>query len=232
MDDFCENLLLNRNYLLDLCVRMAHHSTAIEGNTLTQNETATIILNNYIPRAVSEREYFEVKNYRNILPFFVDSLKNKEKLNNELIKEFHKILMDNLMYNNGKFKSTPNLIIGADFEPTKPYLVPLELKDLIDNLYYQFSCAKNKDEKIRIILQTHIKFEKIHPFSDGNGRVGRLLIVYSCLEQNIIPIVIPSDKKDEYISFLKTQNLDEFCKFTKSMQDKEKEKIQIFQNME
>lgn len=151
---------------------MAHHSTAIEGNTLTQNETATIILNNYIPRAVSEREYFEVKNYRNILPFFVDSLKNKEKLNNELIKEFHKILMDNLIYNNGKFKSTPNLIIGADFEPTKPYLVPLELKDLIDNLYYQFSCAKNQDEKIRIILQTYIKFEKIHSFSDGNGTVG------------------------------------------------------------
>lgn len=73
-----------------------------------------LFLNNYISRVVSEREYFEIKNYRNILSFFVDSLKNKEKLNNELIEEFHKILMDNLIYNNDKFS------IGADFNLQNP----------------------------------------------------------------------------------------------------------------
>ena len=62
-----KNILSNKNYMLDLCVRMAHHSTAIEGNTLTQNETASVILDGYIPRAVKEKEFYEVRNYKNVL---------------------------------------------------------------------------------------------------------------------------------------------------------------------
>ena len=60
-------MLKNKEYMLDLCVRMAHHSTAIEGNTLTQDETASVILDSYIPRAVKEREFYEVRNYKNVL---------------------------------------------------------------------------------------------------------------------------------------------------------------------
>ncbi|EEO7742408.1 Fic family protein, partial [Campylobacter upsaliensis] len=61
-------ILNNKNYMLDLCVRMAHHSTAIEGNTLSQDETASIILDGYISRPIKERELYEVRNYKNILP--------------------------------------------------------------------------------------------------------------------------------------------------------------------
>ena len=68
------NILNNPDYVSDLTVRMAHHNTAIEGNTLTQDETASILLNGIIPKQMNEREYYEVKNYQNIIPFMLDCL--------------------------------------------------------------------------------------------------------------------------------------------------------------
>ena len=75
-------------YLEDLLVRMAHHSTAIEGNTLTQADTTSILIHNYIPRDMTEREYYEVKNYKKTVELL---LNNQEKISPELIKEYHKI---------------------------------------------------------------------------------------------------------------------------------------------
>ncbi|WP_270983229.1 Fic family protein [Campylobacter helveticus] len=223
-------ILNNKEYMLDLCVRMAHHSTAIEGNTLSQDETTSIILDNYIPCPVKEREFYEVRNYKFVLPLFIEKLKDGIKIDNELIKEFHKIIMQDLIDNNGSFKKLENMIIGANFEPTKPYLVPSELTNMIDNLYYRLAYAKNDDEKLNAIIQSHIKFERIHPFSDGNGRTGRLLIVYSCLEQNLIPIIIPKEQKERYISYLRTNDIDSFVEFAKEIQEQEKDRYLKFSN--
>jgi len=216
--------------MLDLCVRMAHHSTAIEGNTLTQDETASVILDGYIPRAVKEREFYEVRNYKNILPVLIAKLENKVKIDNALIKEFHKIIMQDLIDNNGNFKKIENMIVGANFEPTKPYLVPVELKNAIDNLYYRLDNAQNDKDKIYSIIKFHIEFEKIHPFSDGNGRTGRLLIIYSCLEQNITPIVIPKEQKEHYIACLRESNVEKFMNFVQEIQIKEKTRFIKFSN--
>lgn len=215
-------MLKNKEYMLDLCVRMAHHSTAIEGNTLTQDETASVILDSYIPRAVKEREFYEVRNYKNVLPFLIEKIENKTKIDNELIKDFHKLIMQDLIDNNGSFKKIENMIVGANFEPTKPYLVPMELKNVVDNLYYRLDNAKNEEEKIYSIVKSHIDFERIHPFSDGNGRTGRILMVYSCLEQNITPIVIPKEQKEFYISCLRENNVEKFMDFAQKIQMKEK----------
>lgn len=97
-------ILNNNDYMLDLCVRMAHHSTAIEGNTLSQDETASIILDNFLNLKASEREFYEVRNYRFLLPVLIDSLTNKELLNNELIKKFHNVIMRDLRDDAGQFK--------------------------------------------------------------------------------------------------------------------------------
>ncbi len=102
--------------------------------------------------------------------------------------------MRDLIDSAGSFKKTQNMVVGAEFEPTAPYLVPTELKDMTDNLYFRLSRSKDNDQKLIAILQSHIGFEQIHPFSDGNGRVGRILMIYSCLEQNMAPIVIPNGK--------------------------------------
>ena len=115
---------LSFEYMEDMLVRMAHHSTAIEGNTLTQAETISILIYSFIPRDMSEREYYEVKNYRKAF----NTLLNADKeITTNLIKKYNKDIMENLHDLNGKFKTTQNLILGAEFEPTKPYLVPFEL---------------------------------------------------------------------------------------------------------
>lgn len=219
------DILDNRDYMLDLCVRMAHHSSAIEGNMLSQDEVASIILDSFLNLKASEREFYEVRNYRFVLPVLIDSLMNGELLSNELIKKLHSVIMRDLHQEAGAFKMAENMIIGADFEPTKPRLVPTALKDWCDNVEYRLNSIENPQEKLRIILESHIQFERIHPFSDGNGRIGRLLIVYSCLQNNLPPLVIPKEQKALYMSFLRGG---EFISFAQELQAMEQERMDRF----
>lgn len=216
-------------YMEDMLVRMAHHSTAIEGNTLTQAETISILIHNFIPRDMSEREYYEVKNYRKA---FNTLLEADRKITTELIKKYNKYIMENLHDLNGKFKTTQNLILGAEFEPTKPYLVPFEIEDWCNNLSYRLDNAKTNEEKVEIIMDQHIKFEKIHPFNDGNGRTGRLLIIHSCLKEDLEPIIIPKEEKGKYINLLASENLKELTKWALQLQEKERDRIEKFSNKE
>ena len=216
-------------YMEDMLVRMAHHSTAIEGNTLTQAETISILIHNFIPRDMSEREYYEVKNYRKA---FNTLLEADRKITTELIKKYNKDIMENLHDLNGKFKTTQNLILGAEFEPTKPYLVPFEIEDWCNNLSYRLDNAKTNEEKVEIIMDQHIKFEKIHPFNDGNGRTGRLLIIHSCLKEDLEPIIIPKEEKGKYINLLACENLKELTKWALLLQEKERDRIEKFSNKE
>ena len=216
-------------YMEDMLVRIAHHSTAIEGNTLTQAETISILIHNFIPRDMSEREYYEVKNYRKA---FNTLLEADRKITTELIKKYNKDIMENLHDLNGKFKTTQNLILGAEFEPTKPYLVPFEIEDWCNNLSYRLENAKTNKEKVEIIMDQHIKFEKIHPFNDGNGRTGRLLIIHSCLKEDLEPIIIPKEEKGKYINLLASENLKELTKWALQLQEKERDRIEKFSNKE
>ena len=216
-------------YMEDILVRIAHHSTAIEGNTLTQAETISILIHNFIPRDMSEREYYEVKNYRKA---FNTLLEADRKITTELIKKYNKDIMENLHDLNRKFKTTQNLILGAEFEPTKPYLVPFEIEDWCNNLSYRLDNAKTNEEKVEIIMDQHIKFEKIHPFNDGNGRTGRLLIIHSCLKEDLEPIIIPKEEKGKYINLLASENLKELTKWALQLQEKERDRIEKFSNKE
>lgn len=226
------DFLDNQKYALDLCVRMAHHSTAIEGNTLTQDETASILLDDYIPKQMNMREFYEVKNYKQVLKCLIESLNAKEQLNPKLIKHFHALCLENLLENKGEFKKVPNVIIGATFETLPPYQVPTAMQEWCNNLYDRFDNAKNDDDKLQAILESHIHFEKIHPFSDGNGRIGRLLIVYSCIEQNLPPAIIQKDSKAQYISIIRNNDIQNFMSMAKDLQKQELHKATIFQAQE
>lgn len=222
------DVLNNSDYMLDLCVRMAHHSTAIEGNTLTLAQSKSVIVDNYIPIAVKEREFYEVRNYRYLTPLLIEALQANEIINNELIKKFHSVVMRDLHKEAGMFKMVENMIIGADFEPTKPYLVASELKNWCDNLQYKLENTNSLEDKLAAIFESHIQFEKIHPFSDGNGRAGRLLIVYSCLEQSIAPLVVPQDKREFYIACLSENRVDDLVEFGAQLVLAEKERMRAF----
>lgn len=216
-------------YLSDLMVRMAHHSTAIEGNTLTQGETKSVLVDGYVPRAMDMRELNEVLNYKVFMTFLIEQSTSSAPLSLSLIREVHTILCREAIESvPGQFKQRPNMIIGADFTPTPPYLVPSALMDWIDNLAAQMDAAASDSDKVLAICRQHIAFEHIHPFPDGNGRVGRALMVYSCFLEEITPIVIPVERRKEYINYLNTEDLHGFAAFSEQLQAEERKRIEIF----
>ena len=220
---------MTSEYIDDLLVRAAHHSTAIEGNTLTLGDTISILIYNYIPKGMTEREYYEVKNYKKAFELL---LKADRVISTDLIKNYHRYIMENLREDNGEFKKIQNIILGSVIETTKPYLVPTVIEDWCQNLEYRLNNTKTDEEKIEAILDRHIKFEKIHPFGDGNGRTGRLLIIHSCLKENLAPILIPKEEKGKYINFLISENIKEFVKWGIELENKERERIELFRNKE
>ena len=191
---------LSYTYLDDMLVRMAHHSTAIEGNTLTQYETKSILLDGIIPKVMNEREFYEVKNYKKYMGFLKDNY--PKEITIQLIKDTHRYLLQDIREDAGAFKTIHNIIIGADFTPTEPYLVQSELKNWCDTLEYRLNLSNTVEEKIEVIMEQHLRFERIHPFSDGNGRTGRALIVHSCLQQGIAPIIINKSDRQLYMNLL------------------------------
>ena len=215
-------------YLDDLLVRMAHHSTAIEGNTLTQGETKSILIDGYIPRAMNLRELNEVINYKIFMQTIRDSLDDLPPLSLELIKKIHFLLCQNAIEGvAGAFKTIPNMIIGASFTPTQPYMVITELQEWILNLEAQLNGA-DKEGIVEAISRQHIAFERIHPFSDGNGRVGRALMVYTCLQRGIAPIVVTKENKAEYISYLNTEDVVGLTKFSLKLNADEEARMSLF----
>ena len=215
-------------YFDDLLVRMAHHSTAIEGNTLTQGETKSILIDGFVPRAMNLRELNEVMNYKSFMQKIRSEFENLPPLSLDLIKEIHKLLCQNAIEGvAGAFKTIPNMIIGASFTPTQPYMVITELQEWILNLEAQLE-GRDKNGIVEAICRQHIAFERIHPFSDGNGRVGRALMVYTCLQTNIAPIVVTKENKGEYINYLNNEDVDGLTKFALKLVSNEEARMQLF----
>lgn len=223
-----QKLYLSTAYLDDLMVRMAHHSTAIEGNSLTQGETKSVLIDGYVPRAIDLRELNEVLNYKAFTKEMVRFLQEEREVNGEFIKEIHSILCREAIESvPGKFKTQPNMVIGADFTPSPPYRVPVDIEQWRQDLEYQLSNATDDKAKVEAICRQHFCFEHIHPFPDGNGRVGRALMVYTALQNKMAPIVIPVQEKKKYINFLNTEDLNGFVDFCLELQQQEFERIKI-----
>ncbi len=221
---------LTKEYLDDLLVRLAHHSSAIEGNTITLNQTVSIILNDTIPGSINKREFYEVENHKQAFEYIQHNLLNREKLSLGVIKEIHRLLLDHLDFNRGNFKNISNAIVGAEFDTASPEQTPNLMYQWLNNYEYLMENAETEEEKIRIILEKHIEFERIHPFNDGNGRTGRMIMLYSLLENNLPPIIISKELKPRYILGLAEQDTDLLYDLVQPLIDKEKDRMQKFQN--
>ena len=219
---------INYEYFLDLSIRITYHSNAIEGNTLTLNETATIILDSTIPGSKSVREVFEVLNHKRAIDYMISELENDKKLDIYVIKSINKEILDRLNDNAGNFKRNSNAIIGVNFETSTPSQAPILTKNWIENLNYRLELCKNDDEKLLEILNSHIEFERIHPFSDGNGRTGRLIMMYLCFQEKISPFVIEKEDRALYMGYLREQNVDIIFEKVKELQKFEQKRIEKF----
>lgn len=230
--------LLNKltdEYLEDMLARLSHNSSAIEGNTLSYNETVSIVLNRTIPSSnknINIREFYEVENHKYALEYILEELRKNKPLDIYILKEINNKLMEHLNYNKGTFKTESNAIKGADFETSSPEKTPFLMYQWVNNLNYRLENSFDEEEKTKIILEEHIKFERVHPFSDGNGRTGRMLMIYSSLQAEITPFIIPVDKKNDYYNVLREQNVEKFYELIKPLKEFELNRINKFFNKE
>ena len=224
----------SKDYLDDILVRLAHHSAGIEGNTISLPATVSIIVNGTLPMSgkATVREFYEIENHKQAFENMLSHLLNEDPLTVTIIKDIHADLTDRLQYDRGQFKKNENMILGAEFQTASPSETPYLMAQLFDNLTYRLNMAESEDEKLLAILDTHIQFERIHPFSDGNGQTGRMTLNYSLLQQGFPPLIIEKETKAQYIEFLGNQDVDGFVQFGKETLEKEQKRMQAFRNMD
>ena len=178
-------------------IELTYNSNHIEGSSLTHEQTRYIFETNTIDvenGSINVDDVIETANHFRIVSLIIDNAKST--LTQEFIKKLHLLLKNGTSDSRrdwfvvGDYKKLPNEVGGMN--TTLPGEVPEKMKELLDE--YNAKEEKSLDD----ILDFHVKFEKIHPFQDGNGRVGRLVMFKECLKYNIIPFIIEDDLKMFY----------------------------------
>lgn len=192
-------------------VHFAYNSNKIEGNRLTEEQTEAIFdTRSFIPKSgdlVKLDDLIEIKNHFKLFDYMIDNIDNP--ITKEMILTMHKILKrgtsdeDNPLYNVGGFKTIPNIIgIQNIIHTSSPEEVETDLNKLLNDY------EKQDNVSLQDIIDFHVFFERIHPLSDGNGRVGRMLMFKECLKNNIVPFIVLDEEKAYYMRGLKEYNKD------------------------
>ncbi|PIR55253.1 hypothetical protein COU74_02525 [Candidatus Peregrinibacteria bacterium CG10_big_fil_rev_8_21_14_0_10_36_19] len=188
-----------------LVLSFTYNTNSIEGSTLTENETAAILFQNTTFKNKDLIEHLEAKNHQSALEYLFSRINKKFKITEELILELHKILMNSIRPDAGTYRSHGVRIVGANV-PTVNYI---KIPKLMSDLTIEIN-KKSKDTISQAAI-IHSKFEQIHPFSDGNGRIGRLIMAAMLMKEGIAPAVIKKQKKHLYYKALqKSQQKQEF----------------------
>ena len=187
----------------NLKTNFIYNSNAIEGSTLTLKETDIILQYGVTVKGKSLKEHEEVKGQEYALNFLKEVIKTNESLSLRLIRKFNALVLNDDIENRGKFKKSNNEILGAGFETTPYYLVEEKLTELIE----KFNSSENNDLIMKVAC-FHADFEKIHPFIDGNGRTGRLLLNLELMKNGYPITVIRNEDRDEYYTALETAQVE------------------------
>ena len=192
-------------------VNFSYNSNKIEGSRLTSEQTEAIFeTSSFISKnddLIKLDDLIESKNHFKLFDYMLDYV--DEPLSKEMIIEMNKILKrgtsdeDNPRYNVGGFKVVPNTIgVVNMIETSSPETTEQDVDSLLDDY------SKLTQVTLEDIIDFHVKFERIHPFGDGNGRVGRIIMFKECLKNNIMPFIILDQDKPYYIRGLKEYNRD------------------------
>ena len=196
-----ENPDIHDQFILSL----TYHSNRIEGITLNEPETEAVLFQNVTIPNRSLIEHLEVKNHQTALQYLFSHMGNGAgNIDETLVLSLHRMLMNSIRPDAGTYRQHSVRIAGADV-PTANYLKVPHLMDLL----FEDINTPVKDT-VKQIAGIHSRFEQIHPFSDGNGRIGRLLIHAMALDKNLPPAIIRQENKRFYYSYLnkaqQTQN--------------------------
>ncbi len=177
-------------------LKLTYHSNSIEGSTLTEPDTAAILFDSAALPDKSLTEQMEAKNHQTALNYLFNHVFRKQKINENLVLKLHSILMNGIRPDAGLYRRHAVRITGVNL-PTANYM---RIPDLMPKLLSD--AQKAAKDIIGLSADIHSRFEKIHPFSDGNGRVGRLLMNAMLLKENFAPAIIRQERKRLYYTYL------------------------------
>ena len=218
-----EFILNNKDYLEDLITRSTYHSNAIEGSTLTYAETYAILYNDnsFKIEGKEPREIYEAINHKKALELVFKNLQNNEELDERFIKKINETINKDIK-DTKSYRTVQVFIQGSEHIPPAPEKVPNLM------MYYIYNYNHDNQDIFNKIAKYHIDFEQIHPFEDGNGRTGRLLINYELLKNNLPPVVIAKESRVKYFEFLRDNNSTNLAKWLNELSTNEKERMKIF----
>ncbi|MDD5103771.1 MAG: Fic family protein [Candidatus Peribacteraceae bacterium] len=189
-------ILVNPDIRDQFVLTLTYTSNSIEGSTLTEAETAVVLFQNVALPDKTLTEQLEAKNHQTALLYLFDHLHGRKAVDEHLLLKLHGMLMNGIRPDAGSYRHHGVRIIGADLPTANCLKVP----SLMEELAQDFMISRG--DIIADAADIHARFEKIHPFSDGNGRIGRLLLHAMLLEKNLPPAVIRPERKRLYYSFL------------------------------
>ncbi len=170
-----------------------YHSNKLEGSTFTKENLEKYLQQNIIEGSHRIDDVYETINSVKLFDFVVETL--NEPLSKRLILEFHRMLKDKTLDHErgfaGCWKKIPNMISGVDLKLAQPWEVDIKIEELL--LKWELSSKLLQD-----IVEFHARFENIHPFQDGNGRIGRFLMFKQCIENKVNLVLIDDYYSKEY----------------------------------
>ncbi len=177
--------------LLDeFIVTNTHDSTTIEGNTLTLAETRLVLSGVAVSKPLKDN--LEVLAHKEAFDYIISISNNPSPLTQEVIKHIHSFLLSFDKENAGVYRRIPVSIAGAVAQPVEPYLIERRMEEILERY------LSSSDDFFTRLARFHLEFERVHPFIDGNGRVGRLLINLELLKNGYLPLNITYSERGKY----------------------------------
>jgi len=205
------------NYNENFRIEYNHHSTAIEGNTLTLAQTKLLIEDNYFEGSKHLREIYEIVNHNKAFDYVNQKISEGYELDETIVKDIHEILMENIQQG-GFYRNVDVYISGAEHVPPSPTEAFTQIKEFYASLSGKFDYAIAKAAYV------HAEFVKIHPFIDGNGRTSRLIMNYILIQNGYLPISISKNSKLKYYETLDlyavNNNLNPFMELIADLEEK------------
>lgn len=180
---------------------LTYNTNRIEGSTLTEPETAAILFQNAALPDKSIIEQMEVKNHQAAFRYLTRYLTDGGAITEAVILKLHGILMNGIREDAGNYRRHAVRIAGSNVVTANYLKVPVLMEDLLKDIH------RGEKDMIGFSAHVHSRFEQIHPFSDGNGRIGRLILVAMLLKADFAPAIISQGKRRFYILYLNQSQL-------------------------
>lgn len=179
----------------EFVVEYTYNSNAIEGNTLTLRETDLVLRGLTIDKKPL-KDHMEAVGHKEAFEFISDLVKENVPISESIIKQIHYLVLADKKKDRGVYRRVPVRIMGAKHEPVQPYLIAPNMEQLLQRY------TESKEHIVTKLARFHIEFEGIHPFIDGNGRTGRLLVNLELMKAGYPPMDIKfTDRMAYYNAF-------------------------------